>query len=578
MTSEFTPIFVTKGPLDPEKHKHLYISRQEDTQAMSCITTGTYVALLGARQTGKTSLLYMLRHRLLEQGTVRVAMVDLSGSMYKPEGWYSFVCRCMLDELGVAGKTREELLQDPDPAKFDEFLKVVAAKAPGKKVILFDEIGAIPLSISEPFLWTIRSVFNSRLISKGQPFAQYVFVLAGSYDLQQLTKGKGIVSPFNISKKIYMTDLPTEGAQKLIQILGESGFSVDPGVHESIYAQTGGHPYLTQRLCRLLEAMGKELAITPDSVKLAMAKMLEGDDCLAGTIDRLKDNSEIETLAKHILLGQPVRFDRNQQEIVALELAGTIKRAPNGNCVVRNLICETALRRHFKLEGTVPTSTPARRTTSTSWWQKAVAMAVAASVCGATYFLSKHWGMAVLTIPLLWLASSMFFYLKDIKLKDITNDPERVLNFEGVTVEGVYNPVLKSNQEHNVFIQVCHQHPERVQEVRVTVRPLSRNLAILSSFNHTYTLAQQTAKFTLVLGRRATLWTLVFPFTEKQLVEFSAQVGNERQSGLIKLNADYTSSLVLSAIASVAGLVMWGVELVRKIVDIVYKIIGLFAT
>ena len=575
MSTDFAPTFVTKGPLDPEKSKHLYVSRQEDTLTMNYISAGMYVALLGARQTGKTSLLYMLRHRLLKQANVKVAMVDLSGSMYKPGGWYSFVCRCMLDELGITGKPREELLQDPDPAKFDEFLKVIAAEVPEKKVILFDEIGAIPREICEPFLWTIRHVYNIRHTSKGNPFARYVFVLAGSYELQQLTKGKGTVSPFNISEKIYMTDLPWKGTQQLIQTLGESGFSVDPDVDEYVYAHTGGHPYFTQRLCHFLEAMGKELAITRDSVELAIAKIFEGDDCLAETIDRLKDNSEIETLAKHILLGQPVRFDRNQQEIVALELAGTIKRAPNGNCVVRNLICETALRRHFKLEGTVPTSTPARRTTSTSWWQKAVAMAVAASVCGATYFLSKHWGMAVLTIPLLWLASSMFFYLKDIKLKDITNDPERVLNFEGVTVEGVYNPVLKSNQEHNVFIQVCHQHPERVQEVRVTVRPLSRNLAILSSFNHTYTLAQQTAKFTLVLGRRATLWTLVFPFTEKQLVEFSAQVGNERQSGLIKLNADYTFSLALSAIASVAGLVMWGVELASKIVDIVYKITGL---
>jgi hypothetical protein len=567
MSLEFAPIFVTKGPLDPEKHKRLYIARQEDAKAMACISAGIYVALLGARQTGKTSLLYMLRHRLLKQGNVKVAMVDLSGSMYKPGGWYSFVCRCLLDELGVAGKPRERLLQDPDPAEFGEFLKVVATEVPEKKVILFDEIGAIPRSISEPFLWTIRHVYNIRHTSKGKPFAQYVFVLAGSYELQQLTKGKGTVSPFNISEKIYMTDLPWEGVRQLVQILGESGFSVNPGVDMYTYECTGGHPYLTQRLCSFLEAMGKDNPITQNSVDLAVAKIMEGDDCLVDMIDRLRDNSEIETRARRILLGGPMKFDRLQQEIIILELTGAISRSNEGNCVIRNRICEAALRRHFDMENTVPTSKeePAYHKSPTSWQLRIAATVVAALLFSATLFFSKSWSKAVLSIPLLWLVSNLSFYLKDVKYRDNTSDPDRVVEFKDVTVQSLYDPVIKTNQEHSVLIQILHRDPKKVQEVIATLRPLSRNLGVKSEFSHTYTKPQESKEFTLVLKRKATLWALLFPFAEQQFVEFSAEVGNERRSGLIKLNADYTSSLIWSAIVSVAGLAVSLVDLASKI-------------
>ena len=569
MSTEFAPTFVTKGPLHPEKNKHLYISRQEDAQAMNCISTGMYVALLGARQTGKTSLLYMLRHRLLKQGNVRVAMVDLSGSMYKPEGWYSFVCRCMLDELGLAGKTREKLLQDPDPARFDEFLKGVAGQVLKKKVILFDEIGAIPRSISEPFLWTIRHVYNIRHTSKGESFAQYVFVLAGSHELQQLTKGKGTVSPFNISEKIYMTDLSWEGVEQLAQMLCERGFSMRPGVDKYIYEHTGGHPYFTQRLCSFLEAMGKDATITQDSVDLAVAEMLRGDDCLTEMIDRLRDKVEIARLARRVLLGEAVRFDRLAQAIIALELTGAIKEHSEGNCMIRNRICERALRHHFDIDNGEPLPLIEA---PTAWWKRIVAAIVAALCFEATFFFSRSWSKAVLSLAFLWLVSTLAFYLKDVKFKDNTGDPDRVLEFKGVTVESLYDPVIKTNQEHKVLIQVLHKYTRRTQEVKVTLRPLSRNLGVKSAFQYTYTKPEESKEFILVLKRKATLSSLLFPFAEKQFVEFRAEVASKRQSGLIKLDADYTYSLIWSAIASVAGLLLSLVDLASKLANLASKI------
>ncbi len=55
--------FVTKGPIaDPGEQ--IYIERPEDTEILQAVRRGDYVTLLGARQTGKTRLLYKLAREL----------------------------------------------------------------------------------------------------------------------------------------------------------------------------------------------------------------------------------------------------------------------------------------------------------------------------------------------------------------------------------------------------------------------------------------------------------------------------------------------------------------------------------
>ena len=71
--------FVTRGPIF-DLDKGIYIKRPEDIKVLQAVHQKDYVTLLGARQTGKTSLFYMLKWELKFHTLV---FVDLSVLLLK---------------------------------------------------------------------------------------------------------------------------------------------------------------------------------------------------------------------------------------------------------------------------------------------------------------------------------------------------------------------------------------------------------------------------------------------------------------------------------------------------------------
>ena len=86
------------------------------------------------------------------------------------------------------------------------------------------------------------------------------FAFAGAVNPATLIEDPNI-SPFNIGQTIWLKDLTLEQAQHLIGGFGDGALELDKDrPDDRIFWWTGGHPYLTQKLCAELEGMGNQVA------------------------------------------------------------------------------------------------------------------------------------------------------------------------------------------------------------------------------------------------------------------------------------------------------------------------------
>ena len=330
-------IFRYKGPLTEDKAP-LYVERDEDKQVADCVRRGDYVALIGARQTGKTSLLYRLRRQLLDEGCIPIYIGLMRFRGAAKERWYDCLRGAMQTQIervlpGVS------ILPMCDHIEFGEALLNLPSSS--KIVMLLDEVSAVPESFSDLFFSTIREVHNSREVIL--EFERYVFVLAGTFIPDEIVKDKDI-SPFNVAEPIYTSDANQDGIAKLVRNLERLGLDISNEVIERIYHWTAGHLCLTQHLCAILEEQ-EEPQLTTPSVDSAVDTMLLGDINISHVLKKVaRLEGEIGRLAQEILEGTKIKFSRNNLDVARLELTGLIKADEDGNCVVRNRIYERALR------------------------------------------------------------------------------------------------------------------------------------------------------------------------------------------------------------------------------------------
>ena len=245
--------FKILGPItNPEKQ--IYIERPEDTEVLQALYRGDYITLLGARQTGKTSLLYKLASGLKTEIPV---LVDLSSfSKVDKDDWYGRVARTVVKRLPQELKNMiGEVNFCTDHEQFRNLLWEIAdaLAGPDRLVLLLDEMGTVPEEIRDGFFSTIRSIYIER--GSEEAFQKYLFVLAGVTPLTKLISPESEMSPFNISRIIYMSDFNLEGVRELGDNLRLYGFTIDNSVIEHIYDWTHGHPNLTQEIfARLIQA------------------------------------------------------------------------------------------------------------------------------------------------------------------------------------------------------------------------------------------------------------------------------------------------------------------------------------
>jgi WD40 repeat protein len=230
--------------------------------------------------------------------------------------------------------------------------EVVLPRYSGRLVIFIDEVDTVrslPFSTDE-FFAGIRECYNQR--SEDLELERVTFCLLGVATPSDLILDTR-TTPFNIGRRVELHDFTEAEAAPLAFGLGRK-VDLSKTLHMRILYWTGGHPYLTQRLCQAVaedqsvsvgddvDRLSHELFIAPsarerdDNLLFVREQMLRSQVDLAGLLD----------LYQRVITPKHVPDDDTNPLVSALRLSG-IARVEAGRLVARNRIYKRAFNRKW---------------------------------------------------------------------------------------------------------------------------------------------------------------------------------------------------------------------------------------
>lgn len=346
----------------------LYISRNADDELLSLCRDGTFAYVLTSRQMGKSSLMVRTAEQLAKE-KIQSVIIDLEelGTQITAEAWYLGMLTNIFARLRLKTnvvnwwRSYAHLSVNQRMAQFFQEILLTEVSAP--VVIFIDEIDTtIRLPFADDFYATVRYFYNARALVP--EFHRLSFVLIGTATPSDLISDPKR-TPFNIGQRVDLTDFTFEEALPLAD-----GFGLPADMAKQtlnwILEWTGGHPYLTQKLCVAI-AERDQFNVTKTDVKQAVernffGKMSEQDSNLQYVHDmltkRAPDRLAVLTTYREILLNSRGIHDEEQSPIKShLKLSGVMRRE-NGRLFVRNPIYKNVFNNKWVKE-----HWPAR------WWE-----------------------------------------------------------------------------------------------------------------------------------------------------------------------------------------------------------------
>jgi len=316
--------FNTTGLCKPEDHYMVDPFRNMYDDVERLIEAKQYFLIHAPRQTGKTTFLHSLAHRLNREGKYIAVVCSLESAGYPSisvEKANKVFIRSLyqMSHLFLEESLRPANPDDypPEESLFKQYLTDWCGALDKPVVLLLDEVDALYDDVLISTLRQLRDGFQARPSGFPQSIA-----LVGLRDIREYrlraradNPSIGAGSPFNVkAESFFLPVFSLEEVRGLLQQHTDDTGQVFPEeVIQKLYAYSGGQPWLTNALAN--EIVAKMLKndysrpITPDLVEEAKERLIaQRQTHLDSLVDKINE-PRVKPIVMHIINGEAPTFD-----------------------------------------------------------------------------------------------------------------------------------------------------------------------------------------------------------------------------------------------------------------------------
>lgn len=339
-----------------------YIERSADTYLYQSLMRREFCYVLTSRQMGKSSLRLRTRYRLEAADQGRCAAIDMTrigSQQLTPDQWYQGLAFDLRRKFGLHSQVDlpvwwQRLGNLPPVQKLSQFIEdVLLVSQPGQPLFIFldeiDSVGGLTFPVND-FFGLVRFCYNERAENPEYRRLTWAFFgVATPHDLVH----EPHQTPFNIGKAIHLSGFSDAEATPLAAGLATIAQHPQRLLAEVI-RWTGGQPFLTQKVCGLLQEAqvdtpipaGMEAIAVETLVRSRLLQNWEAQDepeHLRTIRDRLladdQQSNSLLSLYQQLLTQGPIKANGAHQQ-AALQLSG-IAVKEQGQLQVTNPIYAT---------------------------------------------------------------------------------------------------------------------------------------------------------------------------------------------------------------------------------------------